>query len=83
MLQISDSCLTLVFPTMLQVVGQVINTITVSSYGFLFNFRMVGQASDTITTLTYRFYWCGDVCCLSLTGPTVFQPEGFSSSDYL
>ena len=30
----------------------VLNTITVNSYGFLFNCTTVGQASDSMTTLT-------------------------------
>ena len=35
----------------------VLNPITVSSYGFLFNCTTVGQALDSMTALTLSFYW--------------------------
>ena len=35
----------------------VLNTITVSSYGFLLNCTTVGQGSDSMTALTLSFNW--------------------------
>ena len=53
----------------------VVSTITVDTYGFLFNCTTVGQASDLMMA---PGGWC-----LSLAGPTVAQLGDFCSSGYL
>ena len=49
----------------------VLNSITVYSYGLLFNCTLVGQASDSMMVLTYSFNrWVG-AGCLFVAGPTM------------
>ena len=61
----------------------VVNSITVDSYGFLFDSATVCQASDSMTALTLSFNLLFGVWRLCLAGPTIAQLEVFYSSDYL
>ena len=47
----------LILDVMRQTACLVLNSIRVSSYGFLFYCTTVGQASDSMTALTLSFNW--------------------------